>query len=146
MKIKAIKIDVKTESIYIVEIEDSLEGMYKCLEADDFNLVKQLPNGDILHVDGMGLLKEFPLGAFYFQPYGGILSGHGLIMGTDSMGETIPVKSTILEISQIVKFVPVQLLKGIPRQSTIISLTDDEMKEYLLTGQLPIHKRPINPQ
>jgi len=143
---KIIKIDVIKKDVYYEDIEDSLEGMYKSLEVEDFWYAYQRVNRDMLYVDDLGMKRTDPLGAFVFTEYGGIISGHGLFMGTNSEGETIPVKSTVEEIKERVIFVPVQLLKGIPHETKIISLNDQELSWYLKTGQLPIHKQPINPQ
>lgn len=102
---KAIKIDVVKKDVYEVEVTTDIATFYKHLECDDFNQVgRRLPNGDCLIVDGEGLLKK-PIGAFQFGTYPNSLSGHGLLFGTDSEGETVGVKSTLDYVKRAVRFV-----------------------------------------
>lgn len=141
---KAIKIDVVQGKIIQIDIAKGIEPLYKELQCRCFTTI-ELDNGDILFLDDEGLLLEEPLGAFVYDNYPQPLSGHGIILGNDEEGESQDCKSTVEEIKKVVRFLPVQILKGIPLESNFIPLTDEEMQEYLKTKTLPIGKRPTNP-
>lgn len=102
---KALKIDVIKKEVYEVEITTSIDTIYKHLECDCFAQVgRRMPNGDILLVDDNGLLNP-SIGAFEIGTYPNALSGHGVLIGTDSAGETVDVKSDINYFRQLVRFV-----------------------------------------
>jgi hypothetical protein len=96
-------------------------------------------------LDDEGLLREEPIGAFTIGNYPQVLSGNGLIIGNDDRGASQDCKATLEEVKKAVKFVPVELLKGIPLKHNVIPLKDDELKEYMKSGSLPIGKKPTNP-
>lgn len=58
--------------------------------------------GDALFVDDSGLMKRGPLRAFYFD--GQPLVGRGLILGSDSQGETAPAVTPLADIIKAVQF------------------------------------------
>ncbi len=109
---KAIKIDVIKKEVYEVEIDDSIDSIYKHLECEIFEQVGPfLPNGDAVLVDEEGLLKDEPIGAFKMGTYPAVLSGHGLIHGLNhNTGETSSAKSLVEFIRSQVKFVGVDQL------------------------------------
>lgn len=60
-----------------------------------------LPDGDAVFVDDEGLLKG-PTCFFAIDGYP--LAGCGLILGSDSMGETAPAKAELANVKERVKF------------------------------------------
>jgi hypothetical protein len=108
---KAIKIDVLKKEVYEVEITSNIDTIYKHLECNCFCQVgRRMPNGDILLVDDNGLIIDNPIGAFNFGAYPQSLSGHGILIGTDSAGETVDVTSKIDYVKSQVRFVNVSNL------------------------------------
>lgn len=103
---KAIKIDTKKREVYEVDIQGrDIKTIHKELECDCFTQVGQaLDNGDTLLVDDEGLLKDV-WGLFIIGQYPQPLAGHGLLIGVDDEGETVPVKSTVEQIRKLVQFV-----------------------------------------
>ena len=143
---KAIKIDVRNKTVSIIDLKKGFRNTQKELECELFTCIG-LPKNDALYIDDEGLLKEEPIGAFMIGSYPQPLSGHGLIIGTDEeTGESQDCQSTLEEIKKSVRFIPVQMLKGVPLESNFIPLNDKEMEEYFSTGKLPIGKTPTNPQ
>jgi hypothetical protein len=143
---KVIKIDARKKTITEIELDWGIKALYKELECEMFTCI-ELPNGDSLYIDDEGLLLDEPIGAFMLKGFLQPLSGHGLIIGIDDKtGESNDCKYTIEFIKKNVEFLPVQFLKGIPIQADFISLTDQEMEEYLNSGRLPIGKNPPSPQ
>lgn len=108
---KAIKIDVIKKDVYEVEITTNINSIYKHMECECFCQVgRRMPNGDILLVDDNGLLHDKPIGAFEFGTYPQALSGHGIMIGTDSAGETVNTKSTLEYVKANVRFVSTSFL------------------------------------
>ncbi len=109
---KAIKIDVKNKSVYWVDInkEDDLKSIYEHLECSTFDIVP-IGNGMDMYVDDEGLLLNEPIGAFKFK-YSDMqaFSGHGLIMGCNEDGESIPPPITVKAIETVIEFVSPELL------------------------------------
>jgi len=109
---KAIKIDVRKKEIYYIEIDgDMVDNIVNHLECDVFTLVypNTLKKGDTLYVDDEGLLKE-PIGAFSIKGCDQVLSGNGLILGTDEEGAAQDVVISIDDLKQLVSFESVDKL------------------------------------
>lgn len=141
-----IKIDVVKKEVYEVELEDSLHAMVSALDCEYMEHIIQLSNGDVLLADEEGLMRADPPGAFVFKPFHRALAGHGLLIGVSSFGKTIPAKSEVEHIKRLIEFIPVQLLRGIPRGFQMISLTPEDLKYWMEHGTLPDHRMPPNPQ
>jgi hypothetical protein len=83
---KAILINVKTETVTEVNFSGNYKQIYDLLELHDsyghrpFGHAYNRDNGDCLLVDDEGLLIANPIGAFTLHEYGRPLSGHGLIL------------------------------------------------------------------
>lgn len=142
---KAILINVKDRTVTEVNHSGDYKEIYKLLEIETpFAVAYERANGDGVYIDDEGLLHP-AFGAFVMSEFSQPLAGHGLILGVDEVGETVDCESTVDEIRRIVKFVPVELLRGIPTAPVIIPLDNEEMSEYFKTGKLPLGKRPTNP-
>lgn len=101
---KALKIDVVKKDVYEVEITRDINSIYKHLECECFAQVgRRMQNGDILLVDDNGLLNP-SIGSFKIGAYPNSLSGHGILIGTDEVGETVDASSTIESLRNIVRF------------------------------------------
>ena len=111
MLVKAIKIDVEKQDVYIVEVTaHKLQDIYNHLKCDTFAQIgRRLPNGDSLLVDDNGwiLPPAKILGSFLFGSYPQPLSGNGLLMGCTDHGHTISVKSDLQYIRSLVTFMAV---------------------------------------
>jgi hypothetical protein len=104
---KAIKIDVTQQNVYIIDIENALEPIYNALECDSFSVVHVRENNDALYIDDEGLLKDPDQvqGAFAFSDYPyQTLFGHGLFIGTDWEGDSKDVSSSLQEIKDKIIF------------------------------------------
>lgn len=104
--LKAIKIDVIDKKIIEVEISSNYKDIYKVLDCDLFTCISPdgFLDGDVLYVDDEGLLKDPAIGAFSIKGYPQVLSGHGLILGTDKEGGSISCKIDINTIIKRVRF------------------------------------------
>lgn len=103
---KAIKIDPVKQEITEVEIDGTLESIYKELDCEVFTCPITLNNMDSLYVDDEGLFVDDYNGAFYFGDYSQPLFGKGLIIGSNIEGESESVASSIRTIEKKVKFLP----------------------------------------
>lgn len=143
---KAILIDVEKKIVSTVDYTGYSDiDKYLKLDGRPFTVIG-MENNDAVYIDDEGLLIDNPIGAFVIDGYPQPLSGNGLILGTDDEGETVACESTVEAITKRVRFVPVELLKGIPTAPQFIPMNDKEFENYFRTGELPLGKRPINPQ
>lgn len=125
---RAIKIDVIKKDIYEVDIQDTVQAMYKELDAQDYNSVR-ISKTEMLWVDGEGLLRKPPLGAFMFYPYPNALPGHGLIIGLRGP-ENCDSALTVEEVREVVKFVDVSELP-LPVITMMSFKTVEDFEEYI---------------
>lgn len=125
---RAIKIDVIKKEIYEVDIPGDSASMYKELDANDYNSVR-IARAEILWVDGEGLLRKPPLGAFRFHPYPNALPGHGLIIGLVGP-ENASSKLTLEEVRESVEFVDISELP-MPVITMASFETREELDEYM---------------
>jgi hypothetical protein len=105
---RAIKIDVVKKEIYEIDIKGGYQSMCQVLDSEGYDPIR-ISKTEKLWVDGEGLLRRPPLGAFMYDPYPNALSGHGLILGLrgpDSVG----TKLTLEEVRVRVRFVGVEEL------------------------------------
>jgi len=106
MKIKAIKIDVQTTfpSIYLIEMENDLDGIYEAVGCDIFERVNISGKEDLL-IDEEGLLKDYKWGFSFTSEFGAMpIMGNGVIVGFNEDGEYIDCSSSLMEICRNVKF------------------------------------------
>tara|TARA_R100000234_G_C4909966_1_gene139412 strand:- start:256 stop:585 length:330 start_codon:yes stop_codon:yes gene_type:complete len=103
---KAILIDVHTQSVTEVEHDNTLENIYDLLDCRTFDVVR-IDETDSIYIDDEGLFVNDQL----FFEYGGDaqsvrLAGNGLILGVDDEGNSISPKTTIEEVKGRVGFLP----------------------------------------
>ena len=106
MKIKAIKIDVQPPfpSIYPIEMENNLEGIYSAVGCDTFERVNISEKEDLL-IDEEGLLKDYNWGFCFTSRFGTVqIMGNGIIVGFNEDGDYIDCSSSLMEICSNVKF------------------------------------------
>jgi hypothetical protein len=104
---QVIKIDSLNKTISYVDIDNTLESIYKHLDCELFTCPIILDNLDTLYIDDEGLLidNDDYKGAFYFNNFGQPLFGYGLIIGTSNNGESVNVLSDIKSIESKVSFI-----------------------------------------
>ncbi len=125
---RAIKIDVIKKEIYEIDIPGDRTSMCKALEADGYDSVR-IAKAEMLWVDGEGLLRKPPLGAFMFHPYPQALPGHGLIIGLRGP-ENAATKLTLEEVRESVEFVDISELP-VPVIQFASFDTMKEMEEFI---------------
>jgi hypothetical protein len=106
MKHKAIKIDVETQSVTIIEVDD-LKSYYDAI-GNGCKLVQtvfQSENDDMLFCDEEGCLRPDDIkGGFLLECWKGIIVNNAIISGTDDEGESIDVKTTAEQIQSQVRW------------------------------------------
>ncbi|MDJ1466966.1 DUF3846 domain-containing protein [Xanthocytophaga flava] len=94
--IQAIKIDVATQSVYIVEIPevDTLNAFYEHIHCD---LVSHFHLDEYhgCYVDDDGLYNEHP-GYWSLSGFRKPIAGNGMIVGADTMGNTASVRCNFI--------------------------------------------------
>lgn len=103
---KVIKIDSLKEEVSVIEIDGSLESIYKELNCTMIEAPIVLDNEDTLYVDEEGLFVSEAKGGFMFSIYHSPLMGNGLIIGSNDEGENVDVQSTLEDIKNKVTFLP----------------------------------------
>ena len=103
---KAILIDVHTQSVTEVEHDYTLDNIYDLLNCRTFDVVR-IDEVDSIYVDDEGLFVDDQL----FFEYGGDaqsvrLAGNGLILGVDDEGNSISPQTTVEEVEGRVGFLP----------------------------------------
>ena len=103
---KAILIDVHTQSITEVEHDNTLDNIYELLNCRTFDVVR-IDEVNSIYIDDEGLFVDDQL----FFEYGGDaqsvrLAGNGLILGVDDEGNSISPTTTIEEVKGRVGFLP----------------------------------------
>ena len=108
---KALKIDVANRQVVEIEMDGSLECIYKHIGngCELFSCPVEFENNDALYTDDEGLLQPEMLGGFMFREWRYMLVGNALIQGTDSEGDSVDCLSTPVEImKRIIWFTPAQ--------------------------------------
>ena len=103
---KAILIDVHTQSVTEVEHDNTLDNIYELLNCRTFDVVR-IDEVDSIYIDDEGLFVDDQL----FFEYGGDaqsvrLAGNGLILGVDDEGNSISPQTTVEEVEGRVGFLP----------------------------------------
>lgn len=103
---KAILIDVTSETVSEIEVQDSVEAFNKAIGSDCYTCGPRLENGDGVLVDDEGLLKLTPESKFFtFGNYPQPLVGNGLLLGSNPQtGDTRNVQSNVERIKRSVRF------------------------------------------
>jgi len=100
---KAILIDSINKEVKEVEIGKGIDEMYKFLNCEIFTIASYLPKNDAIFVDDEGLMN----GTDTFFTYEGAhqpFAGNGLIMGSNSKGESVDCKIDLNEVKKKVDF------------------------------------------
>lgn len=105
---RAIKIDCIKKEVYEVDIPGDNESMNKELDSYGIDMVR-LSRTDALWVDGNGLHRKPPLGAFMIDGYPQALPGHGLILGLRGV-DNVSTKLYLDEVKTAIRFVDVSEL------------------------------------
>lgn len=105
MKVKAILIDAKAQTVTDVELDNGdINHMHVLLKCDCFTLAGNF-KGNIAYVDDEGLYKD-NLHYFQWPGYPQPLAGNGLIMGPDNgQGDHVDVTISAAEISPSIEFI-----------------------------------------
>jgi hypothetical protein len=104
MKIKAIKIDVETKSVYPIEITDNFRDIYTAIGngCSLFCLPVKYDNGDGMFADDEILLRPDDIkGGFIFPDWSYAITNNAVIVGSDSEGDSVDCKSTIEDFKDI---------------------------------------------
>ena len=102
---KALKIDVTSQTVYEVEIKD-WRGIAPLIGngCTLFCVPYDFSNKDGLYSDDEGLLQEKMIGAFKFSFWDVPLVGNAIILGTDEDGESIDYKSNMEKIASLISW------------------------------------------
>jgi hypothetical protein len=107
---KGVLIDSKHRIVSIVEVSNSgINDILTHLNCDIFTVAMQLKNRDVMYVDDEGLIN----GTDSFFTYEGAhqpFAGNGLILGTDSEGESVDCKVELMEVAKKVNFYTIEEL------------------------------------
>ena len=119
----AIKIDSLRKTVELIQIVNSLQGMYTALGEDMIEIPAYFDNGDALVVDEEALVRarrpDEVLGGFFCQAFPHqILFGHGLIVGSTEDGDNTHCQSTVEQIRSQIIFADPLLLRHNWRQLT----------------------------
>ncbi|MDJ1503504.1 DUF3846 domain-containing protein [Xanthocytophaga agilis] len=95
--IQAIKIDVATQSVYIVDIpeDDTLDSFYKHINCDTVSHFN-LDDYHGCYVDDEGLYRDHP-GYWSLSGFRQPIAGNGIIAGADPMGNTASAKRNFID-------------------------------------------------
>ena len=104
---KALLIDVKSQSIRQIEIGEHYTEISKAIGCDVFAAPHIMHNNDTLYCDDEGLLKN-PENFFLLDSYPQPIAGNGLILGCDNEGESTDVSMSLIELSSRVTFMDMQ--------------------------------------
>lgn len=97
---KVILIDPFDRVIKEIEIDGSLDSMYKAMQCDCFDLVR-IDKNDGIFVDDEGLLKLPSEQAFFkWDDYDSPLAGRALVIGCTPDGDSTDANHTVPEIAQ----------------------------------------------
>src|SRR5258708_10647972 len=105
-KIRAILIDSNTGLCTETEIEQgSLQDLYRVIGCKTIEVVRSrvLQGRDVIYVDEEGLLHD-PTLFFKIDGFPQPIAGNGLVVGTDSQGDDIDVKTPLDVIKRSVQF------------------------------------------
>lgn len=103
MKINAIKIDVETQTVYAVEIDNGLTGLYTAIGCTCVDRIV-LDNRNDLWIDDEALLQNPQPDKFSLKGFVRPLAGNALICGYTSEGETISTRLTVEQVRPLITF------------------------------------------
>ena len=100
---KAFLIDPEEQTIIEVEHDDTLQNIYKHIDADCFDMLRINNKNDVILVDDEGLYRK----DHYFRYKGAEnpLAGKGLVLGTNHQGESTAPTITLEQLQDNVTFI-----------------------------------------
>lgn len=100
--VKGILIDANNRTVTAVELEDSLDGMYKAIGCELITSALVIENDDTLYVDDEGMFSAENFFTFEggHQPF----AGNGVILGCGATGESCHATVTLESVKARVKF------------------------------------------
>jgi hypothetical protein len=103
---KVIKIDSANKTITNIELGKGSKPIYEAIgnECNCFACPVELDNGDVLYTDDEGLFHPFE-GGVRMPDWNYPIVGNILIIGTTENGESTDAKTTIEEITPLIKWV-----------------------------------------
>lgn len=99
---KAILIDPETKTIKEVDYDGDYRSIYKLIDCDCYTAVTINKHGETVWVDDEGLFTK----THYFKiaGYPDPLAGKGLLLRTDSNGESVATELTVEHLEDMVRF------------------------------------------
>jgi hypothetical protein len=91
-------IDPEARSITEFEYDGSMQGIYETIDATMFDVVRLNEKGDVVYVDDEGLYNSNHFWRVANHPHP--IAGKGMVLGTDSQGESQAPSATNLETLQ----------------------------------------------
>ena len=101
---KAYKIDATNNTITELEMSEDYREISQNIGCELFCVARTLPNGDTLFVDDEGWMNANVKRAFKFD--GRVFAGNGVVLGCNSAGDSVSVKTKELDIAKLVEFAP----------------------------------------
>ena len=81
-------IDPFAKTVTEVEYGGNYQEIYQLIDCDTFDVVRINNKGDAIFVDDEGLINGKPQAFFMYQDYPQPITGKGLVLGSDTEGET----------------------------------------------------------
>jgi len=109
---KAIKIDVKKQTVTEIDLPEKGEGidisqLAKEIDCTYFECVRI--GEDDIYIDDIGRYRTGKVGAFSIDGYPHPLIGNAVVMSHDISGESAEPKSSVEDIRALVKFLKLSL-------------------------------------
>lgn len=102
---KAILIDPFTKTVTEVEYAGEYKQICDYIQAPLFTVIKLNAEEDSLFIDDEGwIIDQTDQQYFWWEGYGQMLAGRGLILGTDEEGDSIAPTITLEEVQAKVRF------------------------------------------
>jgi hypothetical protein len=116
---QGILIDPFTKTVSEVSYNGNYKEIYKLTGCSTFTVIELDANGETLFIDDNGLLEN-PEHFFKWEGYEQPLAGKGLILGTDSEGESVGTKFTKEFVEAQVTWPEIALAGWTPTESGVI--------------------------
>jgi len=86
-----------------------VRSLYKILGVDNVERAGPLPNGDMVYVDGYGLIQANPGPFFMIEGWHEPLAGRGLLLGETRSGYMAPSRTPLRKAQAWVRFLDIEL-------------------------------------
>jgi hypothetical protein len=100
---KAYLIDPELHAITEFEYDGSMQDIYETIDATMFDAIRINDDGDVVYVDDEGLYNSTHYWAYGEYPHP--IAGKGMVLGTDSHGESIAPVITLEKLEDRVRFI-----------------------------------------